>query len=73
MAKDNHIHLLFLPFLQADAITYSAMINACEMGKQWEKAVSLFEQMTSRGVEANVITFNSLLGACQKSGQVTNH
>eukprot|EP00959_Pyramimonas_sp_CCMP1952_P234225 4894168-Pyramimonas_sp.AAC.1 len=31
--------------VEADAITYSAMISACEKGKQWEKALELFNQM----------------------------
>ena len=39
-----------------NAITYSALISACEKGKQPERALEVFEKMVPRGVVPDRIT-----------------
>ena len=50
-------------------ITYSALISACEKGKQPERALELFEAMKQQGVVPDVITYNALISACEKGEQ----
>ena len=52
-----------------NVITYSALISACEKGKQPERALELFEAMKRQGVVPNVITYNALISACEKGKQ----
>ena len=52
-----------------DIITYSALISACEKGKQPERALQLFEAMKQQGMVPNVITYNTLISACEKGKQ----
>ena len=42
-----------------DVITYSALISACEKGKQPEQAMEVFKAMQQQGVVPNVITYNA--------------
>ena len=50
-------------------VTYSALISACEKGKQPEQALELFEAMKQQGVVPDVITYNALISACEKGKQ----
>ena len=52
-----------------DVIIYSALISACEKGKQPERALELFEAMKRQGVVPDVITYNALISACEKGKQ----
>ena len=52
-----------------DAITYSALISACEKGKQPGRALELFETMQRQGVVPNSITYSALISACEKGKQ----
>ena len=36
---------------------------------QVEEAMSIFQDMVTRGCERNVITYSSLITACEKSGR----
>jgi pentatricopeptide repeat protein len=58
-----------------DVITYSALISACEKGKQPERALELFEAMQRQGVVPDVITYSALVSACEGSQQweLTSH
>ena len=47
-------------------ITYSALISACEKGKQPERALEVFEAMQLQGIVPNVITCNALISTCEK-------
>lgn len=49
-----------------DLITYSALINACEKGGQWQAALEQLSTMVCEQVQPNVITFNSAISACEK-------
>ena len=50
-------------------ITYSALINACEKGKQPERALEVFEAVKRQGVVPNTITYSTLISACEKGKQ----
>merc|ERR1712118_57970 len=39
------------------------------MGGQWERALSLLDEMRERGVSPDVISFNAAISACEKGGQ----
>ena len=47
-------------------ITYSALISACEKGKQPERALELFEAVMQQCDVPNLITYNALISACEK-------
>ena len=49
--------------------TYSALISACEKGKQPERALELFEAMQRQDKVPSVITYNALISACEKGKQ----
>ena len=49
-----------------EVITFSALISACEKGKQPGRALELFEAMQRQGVVPDVITYNALINACDK-------
>ena len=49
-----------------DAITYSALISACEKGKQPEQALLVFASMEQQGVVPDEITYGALISACEK-------
>merc|ERR1712151_1120289 len=52
-----------------DVISFSAAISACEKGGQWERALSLLEEMRDMSVTRNVISFSAAISACEKGGQ----
>ena len=49
-----------------NVITYSALISACEKGKQPERALELFAAMKQQGVVPNVIAYSALISVCDK-------
>ena len=55
--------------MQADVITYSATISACEKGQQWMAAVALLREMQQWQMQANVITYSGTISACEKGQQ----
>ena len=48
------------------AITYSALISACEKGTQPERALKVFAAMVQQRVVPDIITYNALISACEK-------
>ena len=44
-----------------DVYSFNAAISACEKGGQWERALSLLDEMRSAGVEPDVYSFNAAL------------
>jgi len=52
-----------------DAITYNALISACEKGKLAEQGLQLFHSMSRRGVVADMVTFSALIDVCHKRTQ----
>eukprot|EP00975_Prorocentrum_lima_P013923 2959038-Prorocentrum_lima.AAC.1 len=55
--------------VEADTITYSAAISACEKGGEWEKAVELLASMEHAKVEADEITYNAAISACENGSK----
>ncbi|XP_038682001.1 pentatricopeptide repeat-containing protein At2g41080 [Tripterygium wilfordii] len=53
---------------EADVILWSSMIAAHGFHGQGEEAIKLFELMEQEGIEANQVTFLSLLYACSHCG-----
>ena len=64
MLEESH-----LQGLQANVITYSADISACEKGTQWRRALGLLNKMISQGMQADVITYSAAVSACGKGKQ----
>ena len=52
----------------ADLVSYNAAIRACE-GEQWAWALQLMEEMNSRALRKDVITFNAGMSACECFGR----
>ena len=48
---------------------YSALISACEKGKQPDQALKVFEAMVEQGLLPGAITYNALVSACEKGKQ----
>ena len=53
----------------SNVISFSAAICACEKRGQWERALSMLDEMRATGVTSNVISFNTATCACEKGGQ----
>ena len=49
-----------------DAIACSALISACEKGKQPEQALLVFAAMEQQGMAPDAITYSTLISACEK-------
>lgn len=58
----------FALHLQAGALLSSSRTCA-HVHVQVEAALQIFEDMVARGCERNVITYSSLISACEKAGQ----
>ena len=54
--------------LELDAITFSAVISACEKSCEWENTLQLFGVMSQNNVESNAIIFNAVISAWEKGG-----
>jgi pentatricopeptide repeat domain-containing protein 1 len=52
-----------------NVITYTALINACGKGGQWEEALKLLDAMEEDKVTPDTITYNALINACEQRGQ----
>eukprot|EP00973_Karenia_brevis_P002801 380679-Karenia_brevis.AAC.1 len=46
-----------------------AVISAGEMGGQWQRVAPLLNEMRSRGLLRDVISFKAVMSACEKGGQ----
>ena len=53
---------------EADVVLWSSMIAAYGFHGKGEQAIKLFNQMEQEGLEANDVTFLSLLYACSHCG-----
>ncbi|XP_055961195.1 pentatricopeptide repeat-containing protein At2g41080 isoform X2 [Mercurialis annua] len=59
---------IFLECKYADVILWSSMISAYGFHGQGEEAIKLFHEMEQENIEANDVTFLSLLYACSHCG-----
>lgn len=48
---------------------YAAVISACAAGGQWQRAVSLFDEMLALGVKPDVVSCTALITALGADGQ----
>lgn len=48
---------------------YAAVISACAMGAEWQKAEAYFREMTHRGIQADVVSCTALITALASGGQ----
>lgn len=51
-----------------NTITFSALLNAYEKGGQFSRALSVFNQQLEAMVDPDIITFSSLIAACERAG-----
>lgn len=51
-------------------VTYTALISACNKGRQWERALAVNQEMQLRGVRENEVTYSTLVEAAGNAGQV---
>ena len=49
--------------------TCRVYVAICKDTPQVEEALQIFHDMVSRGCERNVITYSSLISACEKAGR----
>ena len=49
-----------------NVFTYSALIMACEKGKQPDRALVVFQAMRQQGVVPDAITYNAFISVCEK-------
>ena len=52
-----------------DVFHYSAGINACAKGRQWEQALLLLDAMARNGVPPDCVCFNGAISACARGGR----
>ena len=48
---------------------FSMAISACGRARKPQRSLALLEEMRTRGVEPDVISFNAAISACEKGGQ----
>ena len=48
------------------AITYNALVSACEKGMKLGRAVERFDTMQQQSLAPDVLTLNALVIACEK-------
>ena len=49
-----------------EAVTYNAVINACNKGKQAERALEVFEALRAQELVPVAITYNDVINACSE-------
>lgn len=53
--------------LTPNAVTFSALINACCKSLQIERAFQIFSEMKASGLTPNVVTYTTLIDGCAKA------
>ena len=57
------VQLLETMGVPPNTVSFNAAISACSRAKQWERALSLLDQMPARGVRADVVTYSAAISA----------
>ena len=52
-----------------NVIGFNAAISACGKGGQWQRALSLLDDMRKAGATMDVISFSAAVSACENGGQ----
>lgn len=55
---------------EPNVVTYNAAIKACAEGLDLEKSFSLLEELLERGLEPTIVTYGTLMTACERVGSV---
>ena len=55
--------------LQADVISCSAEISACEKGSYWEAALGFLREIPRRSLEPELFSCDAAISACEKGVQ----
>ncbi|KAI8112549.1 hypothetical protein M9434_003872 [Picochlorum sp. BPE23] len=53
----------------ADLYTYTTVISQCGAHRKLQKALDMFEEMKSRGIQCNIHTYSALMGVCVKHNE----
>ena len=62
MLQEMEHHLL-----APDVMSFSAIISACEKGKQWEGALRLLREMVDQLLQApDVVSWSAAISSCEK-------
>ena len=51
--------------VRVDVVVYNSAISACGRAGQWEWAISLFKVLQDEALQCTVITYNSVISACE--------
>eukprot|EP00434_Breviolum_minutum_P000164 symbB.v1.2.000139.t1/scaffold16.1/size461936/13 len=57
------IHLLHE--MRPDVITYNATMDACTQGQQWQRCLTLFNEMFHSILYPSIISYNTAISACE--------
>ena len=55
--------------LQADVISCSVMISACEKGASWEETLVFLLEMPRRSLQPEMFSVDAAISACEKGMQ----
>ena len=55
--------------VQMDSITANSIMIAHAMLRQWDRALTHFEDVRRRGIKADVLTYNALITALANGGK----
>ncbi|KAJ1278412.1 hypothetical protein BS78_04G077600 [Paspalum vaginatum] len=63
---------VFVGMKERDVVSWSTLISCYGVHGMGEKALRIYQEMLSRGVKPNCITFTSILSSCSHSGLVSD-
>ena len=55
--------------LQANVITFTAVIGTCARAGQWQQAAGVFRRIQAESLQPTLVTYNSGISACDRSVQ----
>eukprot|EP00438_Fugacium_kawagutii_P035107 Skav206858 [mRNA] locus=scaffold1667:277459:282949:- [translate_table: standard] len=55
--------------VQPDLICFTSAISSCEKGGQWQRALSLLDDLQFLQLQLDVVCFSAIISACQKAGE----
>merc|ERR1712216_454902 len=56
--------------MNPNMISFNAAISACEKGDQWERTLSLLEELRKAGVTLGIISFHAACTAVATAGEL---
>ena len=54
--------------MQRNLVTYAVMINGCVRNGEWERGLSLLDELLAKGLQPDAVVFNAAITACDKGG-----